>query len=411
MKSIMDFLGLSNSKQEENVGKNTETDKKENNSGEKTENTEQKQQTEHEEKEKGKKAHIYNLIIVDESGSMLPLRESTLSGINETIQTIRSSQEEYAETQEHRLTLVTFSTRSYLPDVRTIIDNQPILAVKEIERYKPDGCTPLYDAMGKSLTQLHQCIKGDEDATAVVTVLTDGLENSSKEWNAYSLRELIEQLKEEGWSFSYMGSAHNVKEVSDLLSIENVVEFSHDQLGSGNTWRRERSSKMAYYEKMNELYCMNSNITSEERRMRKRLFAREYYSQRVTPEHIEELKENEIFVFGSNANGIHNGGAAKQALSCFGAIQGQKEGLQGKSYAIPTTEGLDVMKEAIMRFTTFAKEHPQSRFLVIKIGCGSAGYTPLQIAPLFEDCITLENVFLPREFWKCLGLKMDNFNI
>lgn len=411
MKSIMDFLGLSNSKQEENVGKNTETDKKENNSGEKTENTEQKQQTEHEEKEKGKKAHIYNLIIVDESGSMLPLRESTLSGINETIQTIRSSQEEYAETQEHRLTLVTFSTRSYLPDVRTIIDNQPILAVKEIERYKPDGCTPLYDAMGKSLTQLHQCIKDDEDATAVVTVLTDGLENSSKEWNAYSLRELIEQLKEEGWSFSYMGSAHNVKEVSDLLSIENVVEFSHDQLGSGNTWRRERSSKMAYYEKMNELYCMNSNITSEERRMRKRLFAREYYSQRVTPEHIEELKENEIFVFGSNANGIHNGGAAKQALSCFGAIQGQKEGLQGKSYAIPTTEGLDVMKEAIMRFTTFAKEHPQSRFLVTKIGCGSAGYTPLQIAPLFEDCITLENVFLPREFWKCLGLKMDNFNI
>ena len=86
MKSIMDFLGLSNSKQEENVGKSTETDKKENNSGEKTENTEQKQQTEHEEKEKGKKAHIYNLIIVDESGSMLPLRESTLSGINETIQ-------------------------------------------------------------------------------------------------------------------------------------------------------------------------------------------------------------------------------------------------------------------------------------------------------------------------------------
>ena len=120
--------------------------------------------------------------------------------------------------------------------------------------------------------------------------------------------------------------------------------------------------------------------------------------KRTTPENITSLAPNEIFVFGSNANGIHNGGAAKQALSCFGAIQGQKEGLQGKSYAIPTTEGLDVMKEAIMRFTTFAKEHPQSRFLVTKIGCGSAGYTPLQIAPLFEDCITLENVFLPREF-------------
>ena len=412
MKSIMDFLGLSNSKQDENVGKNTKTDKKENNSSEKTENTEQKQQTEHEEKEKGKgkKAHIYNLIIVDESGSMSHLRESTLSGINETIQTIQSSQEEYVETQEHRLTLVTFSTRSYLSPVRTIIDNQPILDVKEFERYKPDGCTPLYDAMGQSLTQLHQCIKDDEDATAVVTVLTDGLENSSKEWNAYELRRLIELLKEEGWSFSYMGSAHNVKEVTDLLSIENVIEFSHDQLGSGNTWRRERSSKMAYYSKMNELYSMEENLSSEERASRRIAFASEYYSPRVTPNHIEELKENEIFVFGSNANGIHNGGAAKQALSCFGAIQGQKEGPQGKSYAIPTTEGLDVMKEAIKRFTTFAKEHPHSRFLVTKIGCGSAGYKPSQIAPLFEDCITLENVFLPREFWKCLGLKMDDFD-
>lgn len=412
MKSIFDFLGLTNSKQEENVGKSTENDKKENNSGEKAENTEteQKQQIENVEKEKGNKAHIYNLIIVDESGSMSHLRESTLSGINETIQTIRSSQEEYAETQEHRLTLVTFSTRSYLSPVRTIIDNQPILDVKEFERYKPDGCTPLYDAMGQSLTQLHQNIKDDEDATAVVTVLTDGLENSSKEWNAYRLRRLIEQLKEEGWSFSYMGSAHKVKEVTDLLSIDNVVEFSHDNLGSDNTWRRERSSKMAYYEKMDRLYSMNSNMSSEEKRMRKCLFASEYYSQRVTPDHIEELKENEIFVFGSNANGIHNGGAAKQALSRFGAIQGQKEGLQGKSYAIPTTEGLNVMKEAIKHLTTFVKEHPQSRFLVTKIGCGSAGYRPSQIAPLFEDCITLENVYLPNEFWECLGLKMSDFD-
>ena len=412
MKSIFDFLGLSNSKPKDNVGKNTDTDKKENDSNEKKENTgtEQKQQTEQEEKKTGNKAHIYNLIIVDESGSMSHLRESTLSGINETIQTIRSSQEEYSKTQEHRLTLVTFDSGSNRPDVRTMIDNEPILAVKDFKQYWPKGCTPLYDAMGQSLTKLYQRIQNDDNATAVVTILTDGLENSSKEWDALGLRRLIEKLKAEGWAFSYMGSAHNVKEVTDLLSIENVIEFSHDDLGAENTWRRERSSKMAYYEKVHRCISMHPDISNEEMRKRKRQFASEYYSQRVTPDHVEELKENEIFVFGSNAQGIHNGGAAELAFNRFGAVLGQGEGLQGKSYAIPTTEGLNAMKEAINRFTTFAKEHPQSRFLVTKIGCGSAGYRHSQIAPMFKDCITLENVCLPYEFWKCLGLKMDDFD-
>ncbi len=100
MKSIFEFLGLSSSKQNGNVGGTTKTDKNVNNTEEKTESreTKQKQQTERMEKEKSNKAHIYNLMIVDESGSMSHLRESTLSGINETIQTIRSSQEKYSET-------------------------------------------------------------------------------------------------------------------------------------------------------------------------------------------------------------------------------------------------------------------------------------------------------------------------
>ena len=195
------------------------------------------------------KARIYNLIIVDESGSMSHLRESTLSGINETISTIRSAQKEFAATQKHTLTLVTFDSGSNRPDVRTMIDNQPIAEVKEFKDYMPNGCTPLYDAMGQSLTRLHLCIKNDKDATAVVTVLTDGLENASRKWNAAELRCLIEQLKSEGWSFAYMGSAHNVKEVTDLLSIENVVEFSHDDRGARNTWECERSSRFAYYER------------------------------------------------------------------------------------------------------------------------------------------------------------------
>lgn len=353
------------------------------------------------------KARIYNLIIVDESGSMSHLREATLSGINETIGTIKSAQKEFADTQEHTLTLVTFDSDSNRPDVRTMIDKQSITEVNEFRDYMPRGCTPLYDAMGQSLTKLHTAIKGDVDASAVVTVLTDGLENASREWDAHSLRKLIEQLKEEGWSFSYMGSAHDVKEVTDLLSIENVVEFSHDQLGAANTWGRERSSRRAYYQKMSEAYMMRERYSDEEIMVEKRRYAKEYYSPRITPHTVRHLKENEIFVFGSNVNGYHGGGAAAVAMHNFGAVWGQGEGLQGNSYAIPTMEGYEKLKEAVDRFTDFAEQHQELRFLVTAIGCGSAGYSPREIAPLFKGCIYLENVALPTGFWKVLGLKMD----
>ena len=353
------------------------------------------------------KAHIYNLIIVDESGSMSHLREVTLSGINETIGTIRNAQKEFGETQEQNLTLVTFDSDSNRPDVRTLIDCQPINEVGEFKDYMPNGCTPLYDAMGQSLTRLHNKIKKDADASAVVTVLTDGLENASREWRADSLRRLIEQLKEEGWSFSYMGSAHNVKEVTDLLSIENVVEFSHDDLGAGSTWGRERSSRRAYYQKMNAMYRGEAILSVEDRMERKRQFAREYYGPRVAPDNIKSLESNEIFVFGSNAGGYHGGGAAAFAMHRFGAIWGQGEGLQGQSYAIPTMEGIESMRAAIDRFTQFADQHPELRFLVTRVGCGIAGYSVREVAPLFKGCISLENVALPSDFWDVLGLKLD----
>lgn len=352
-----------------------------------------------------KKAHIYNLIIVDESGSMSHLREATLSGINETINAIKNAQKSFEDTQEHSLTLVTFDSSTGREDVRTIIDCQPINEVGEFTDYMPNGCTPLYDAMGMSLTALHQRIKDDADASAVVTILTDGLENASREWRAGNLRQLVEQLKEEGWSFSYMGSAHNVKSVTDLLAIDNVVEFSHDVMGSASTWRRDRSAKMAYYQKMNMMYSTGEELSREEMMIKKRMYARDYYSKRVTPERITDLHPNEIFVFGSNMHGYHGGGAAAFAMERFGAIYGQGEGLQGQSYAIPSMEGLNNLKAAVDRFIDFASKHPEMRFLVTRIGCGIAGYSPRDIAPLFRDCILLENVTLPLDFWAHLGLK------
>lgn len=115
-----------------------------------------------------------------------------------------------------------------------------------------------------------------------------------------------------------------------------------------------------------------------------------------TPEQITALKANEVFVFGSNAAGLHHAGAAAAAHRHFGAVWGEGEGLRGQSYALPTMEGLQAFRGAVARFLTFATDHPELRFLVTKVGCGIAGYTPEQVAPWFAGAPA--NVVLPVEF-------------
>ena len=114
---------------------------------------------------------------------------------------------------------------------------------------------------------------------------------------------------------------------------------------------------------------------------------------------ISELNENEIFVFGSNLGGFHGGGAARAALNRFCAVWGQGVGLQGHSYAIPTMHGgPDAIKPYVDEFIEFARQHPELKFLVTPIGCGIAGFTPRDIAPLFADAIGIDNVILPKDF-------------
>ena len=358
-----------------------------------------------EEKDNIKKARIYNLIIVDESGSMHGLEHATITGVNETINSIRGAQREFADTQDHFLTLVTFDSGARA-SIRTIIDCKPIAQVEDFKDYHPGGCTPLYDAMGQSITTLHKLIKDDDDASAVVTVLTDGYENASREWTGAALKALIEQLTEEGWSFSYMGSDHDVKQVSFNLSINNVLEFSHDVQGTSSSWARESSAKRNYFRMMDKEYRRGRRQNKEEWIERKREMSKGYYSNRITPEAIYDLHEGEIFVFGSNPQGFHSGGAAKMAMERFGAVWGQGEGLQGQSYALPSTCPIEDMAEAIHRFSQFAEQHPELRFLVTRVGCGIAGHNVHEVAPLFKSCIYLENVALPAEFWKILGLTM-----
>lgn len=125
---------------------------------------------------------------------------------------------------------------------------------------------------------------------------------------------------------------------------------------------------------------------------------------RIASNHITTLQPNEIFVFGSNLSGMHGGGAARLAYRKFGAIWGQGVGLQGQSYGIPTMQGgVDTIKPYVDEFIEFAKTHPQLKFLVTEIGCGIAGFSVEEIAPLFEQAIEVENIYLPERFWMVLN--------
>lgn len=123
------------------------------------------------------------------------------------------------------------------------------------------------------------------------------------------------------------------------------------------------------------------------------------YNREYTPSRITELKPNEVFVFGSNLEGAHGGGAALIALRKFGAIWGQGNGMQGQSYGIPTMQGgIKDIQPYVTEFIQYAKDHPDKKFLVTLIGCGIAGFTPSEIAPLFKDALNVENIILPKEF-------------
>jgi len=134
---------------------------------------------------------------------------------------------------------------------------------------------------------------------------------------------------------------------------------------------------------------------------------------RVTPEDIQMLGPREIFVFGSNYSGRHGSGAAHTARMKFGAVYGEGLGMTGRCYAIATkntairTVSLRDVEWQVNVFMEYADAHPELTFLVTQIGCGLAGFTPHDIAPLFFAYLIPKNVYLPQCFWdlmeECMG--------
>ena len=171
------------------------------------------------------KTRIFNLIIIDESGSMQSIKKAAIDSVNETIQTIRSAQKKH-EDQEHYVSLVTFND-----DVKTVYECVPVDEVKGLtaETYQPDCCTALYDAMGISLNALRK--KAAEDDKVLVTVVTDGEENSSKEYSGKAVKALIDELKAKDWVFAYIGANQDVEAVAATISITNTLRFNATSSG------------------------------------------------------------------------------------------------------------------------------------------------------------------------------------
>jgi len=121
--------------------------------------------------------NIYNLIILDESGSMSSIERQAVSAINETIQGVRNAQKANPQ-QNYFISLVVFEGEG-VKGVRTVRDRVPVENIEDIrqEEYRPGACTPLYDAMGVAISNLRKATRKEDPV--LVTIITDGMENSS----------------------------------------------------------------------------------------------------------------------------------------------------------------------------------------------------------------------------------------
>lgn len=203
---------------------------------------------------------IYNLIILDASGSMESIRKQAVDGVNETIQTIREAQKKHEE-QEHYITLVSFNSS----ETKKLYDGAAAMEVKELpfEQFRPTSCTPLYDAMGFSITELRSKVAKEDKV--LVTVITDGEENDSKEYSGKAIADLVDSMKAEGWIFTYIGANQDVTKVASSINIHNSICFEATEVGTRRMFAREKKARARFFDRVADLgntvdaACMNED--------------------------------------------------------------------------------------------------------------------------------------------------------
>jgi hypothetical protein len=173
-----------------------------------------------------------------------------LSGLNETLQSIQSAQETHKELQNHFVTLVMFNSEH----VSTVMNMAPASAIRLLKDkdYQPSATTPLFDAMGNSLSKLRHQLDSEKNNQVLVTIITDGYENASREYSGAMIKQLVEELRVSGWVFTYIGANQDVDAVADSFSIKNKMSFDADAEGVSRMMKKERDSRAEFYRKVSK---------------------------------------------------------------------------------------------------------------------------------------------------------------
>ncbi len=207
---------------------------------------------------------VFNLIILDESGSMSGVTNATISGCNEIIETAAASARKNAATQRQLVSIYAFQSGGSRPS-RYIVKNESPDKVKKIttREYVPGGCTPLLDAVGETMSELLTVAQTHEDAVGIVTIITDGYENSSVHYNWQKVAALISQAKELGWTVNIIGANIDVEAMGRSLKVDNVMSFKQDDAGT----RAMFTDLTGSIESRNAEYCAEPQEMSRSERI------------------------------------------------------------------------------------------------------------------------------------------------
>lgn len=209
---------------------------------------------------------IFNVIILDKSGSMSSISRQAVDGVNETLGSIRSSSQSKPEV-EQLVTIVAFCGC----ETKEIRATQPISEVSNIdyEEYSPCCMTPLYDAIGNTIGKVRKQMENEHNATASVTIITDGYENSSREFDATAITQLIDKCKAEGWLFAYIGADHDVKSVAFSLNIDHHLQFDKSESGLRKMFNKYHRSRSQWSNSVSDVLCCEMPEGEKEQKLHK----------------------------------------------------------------------------------------------------------------------------------------------
>lgn len=186
---------------------------------------------------------VHNFILLDESGSMGSIKQTIIAGFNEIVQTVKGIGNEFPE-QKHFISLVSFNGLG----TKVLHFMDPVEKLEQIndKNYRPNASTPLFDALGFGLNKLYEVVSDIKDCNVLVTILTDGAENASKEYEVKAIQNLIDELKSKKWTFTYIGADHDVESMAFSISINNTMVFKKNDADIKAMFSKEKAARAHY---------------------------------------------------------------------------------------------------------------------------------------------------------------------